>query len=74
MTALAVAREALEQIAERGVTRYSHLARGRAGKPDFRTYRCPACKELQGFSGSCANRECLAAIARAALDDMRRAS
>lgn len=66
-----VAVVALEQIAARGVVIYSHVEPARNGQP-FKMHRCPACKELQEFGGSCANRDCLTAIARDALDDLRR--
>jgi len=70
MSALTIAREALEQIAERGITIYWHVEP--IDGVATRMHRCVACKKPQGFGGSCANRECLTAIARAALDDMRR--
>jgi hypothetical protein len=63
-----IAREALERISERGRVVYSFTEAG----PAQRLYRCPLCKGLQAFEGLCCARECLASIARAALDDIRR--
>jgi len=71
-----VAVVALERIAARGVTCEDdvecpdHIDRADC---DCGDQKCPECGHLQMALGVCANRDCLTAIARAALDELRRA-
>lgn len=80
-----VAVVALERIAARGVTFDAdaalthreddvecpdHIDRADC---DCGDQKCPECGHLQMALGVCANRDCLTAIARAALDELRRA-
>lgn len=68
------AREALEEIASRGiVVRTSDGCMVNADGTKSPAFRCGACDEDQAGQGPCANRRCLTAIARKALDDMRSA-
>lgn len=59
---------ALESIAERGAITCPYP------DPENKLHRCPACQAPQHFGGPCANRECGSALARAALDELRRMS
>jgi len=82
VTALAIAREALERIAEAGIVVdiFGMLDDPECpehedfGDCDCGEKQCGECGHLQVPAGPCLNRDCLTAIARAALDDMRRAS
>lgn len=58
-----VATDALTRIAAKGIVKGGVIE-----------CVCPCCKHSQAFQGRCGNRECPAAIATTALDDMRRAS
>ena len=60
MTRDQITREALEQIAERGITRGSIIS-----------FTCGVCRREQKFQGPCCNRDCTTRIARDALDGLR---
>lgn len=65
MTSLQIAREALEDIAERGIVKpgTNQVERG--------SFTCPVCGHNQQSQGACLNRLCVTWMARSALDAMR---
>ncbi len=67
-----VATTALERIAARGIVSFSHVEPREGGGREM--HRCPLCRAFQAYGGQCGNRDCLAAIASAALDELRRSS